>query len=87
MKKTTPVAVKKDRRPLIAAVLNGVLPGLGYLYLDKRKLFAVLVLIGHVLFWAVDFGGFPGSNGDFVEIGNLLIRIGFIVDAYQLAKE
>jgi len=78
--------------PWIAAVLNFFVFGLGYLYLNKKKFFGVLLLIGYVAI-SIVYNLTPGRLGSYLYVDGIGLGIGFIViglalayDAYQLAK-
>ncbi|HSH31116.1 MAG TPA: hypothetical protein VK963_00425 [Candidatus Saccharimonadales bacterium] len=77
--------------PFFAGFLN-LLPGLGYLYLGVRKVFASLILAGTLLFW-VD--AFTDPNADaLAEIpmtvwsvfGIILTTVAFVADGYLEGK-
>ena len=84
------------RKPIVVALANYFLPGLGYLLLGKR------VVFGDVLFVAVvvqivqlcidplpPYFIVYGSNALSLSLGILalfLVQLAFACDAYQLAK-
>lgn len=77
--------------PYFAGFLN-LLPGLGYLYLGTRKIFAGLILTGTILFW-VD--AFTDPNAEALAevpmtiwaiLGILLSTAAFVVDGYLEGK-
>lgn len=39
----------KKKNPWIAGILNAVVPGIGYLYIGKRKIFSYLLISGFIL--------------------------------------
>ena len=41
--------MKKKKSPWLAAILNFIFPGVGYIYVGKRKIFSYLLIIGLVL--------------------------------------
>ena len=85
---------KPPKNPIIAAVLNTLFPGVGYLYAGVRKYFALLLIIGIVLSVLASFD--PQSawyvDGDEVSmtlmenISTLLILAAFGYDAYNETK-
>jgi hypothetical protein len=80
------LAVRKNA--LLAATLNALLYGVGYLYLGKRTALGLLVLLADVLAgWAL-LASNSFSFGDFrLDLAFLVFSAAFGVDAYQLAKD
>ncbi|PIN91020.1 hypothetical protein COU57_02325 [Candidatus Pacearchaeota archaeon CG10_big_fil_rev_8_21_14_0_10_32_14] len=79
----------KKKNPWIAAFLN-IISGLGYLYLGKRKVFAILLLASIIvyniaLFFTPSIQISPKTP--LFWIGSLIYFIAFIYDAYKEAKE
>ena len=83
--------------PILIGILNAVLPGLGYLIIRERTVFASLMLLGLLLFSVVTFTDpspafsplFLSTTvlGRFLEgISYTLISIAFGYDAYDMAK-
>ncbi len=86
------IAMKK---PILAAVLN-LIPGLGYLYADVRKVFAWILLVS----FAADVFSVILAQGESSTcvsqvtpssiasaISYLLIQAGLVVDVYLEAKK
>jgi len=75
------------KNPWIAGILN-IIPGLGYLYLGKRKVFAGLLLlsllIGFIDGFLNPWPEIPITLLLLIEIALLLFA--FMYDAYQEAK-
>ncbi len=75
--------MKKEKKPWLAGILNVVLPGAGYLYNGKRKIFAYLLISSVII-------GIGGSIVFKVEtaytsydaIAGILFAIGLGYDAY-----
>ena len=79
----------------IAAVLNALIWGFGYLYLEEKRTFAKLLFLG----WLVSHSAWLITriiNGQYFSpltyqviggAGFLIIDFAFAYDAYQLAKE
>lgn len=80
------------KKPIVAALLN-IIPGLGYLYLGTRKVFAYL-LLGGALAFIVGIFDPVYDNYDFESevismwdiLGCILIQIAFVADAYYETK-
>ncbi|MBP9761559.1 hypothetical protein KBD11_00620 [Candidatus Saccharibacteria bacterium] len=78
--------------PHIAGFLN-LIPGLGYIYLNRKRLFGWLILLGVVIGLSsillpsnIDYTQ-ELDSGDVVSvISSLVIYIAFVVDAYREAK-
>ncbi len=79
--------VKKN--PWAAAFLNFVLPGAGYLYLGKRKLFSAFLIVGLIIFGMWTYSS-PQMEQVYYNVwfnlSSLLIMLGFAIDAYNDAK-
>jgi len=81
---------KKKKSPILAAMLNLITLGGGYLYLGKRKTFGWIMLLATIIMTIELF------LGDLSHFGNLsnthtpsltLIAIAVAVDGYLLASE
>ena len=89
---------KKKKYPLFAAVLNFVIPGLGYAYNGKRGLFAFLLLsvavLFFIIFWIAISRELSLSYSDewpywlqvMDSLAYLMIGLAFAVDAYEEAE-
>lgn len=73
------------RNPYLAAVLNALLYGLGYVYLGKRMLFGVL-LIFSCIFAIAFFVAKPESIFNPLIISIVLSCVAFAYDAFKEAK-
>lgn len=86
--------MRKHKKPWLSALLNVLLPGVGYIYNGKRNIFGVLLLISTL-------GGFYVGDSELermftgVEPVTILLlavialvwAVAFALDAYQEAKE
>ena len=83
----------KHKSPFVAAWLN-IIPGLGYLYLGRRRVFAILLLVSMVLGIITAFD--PAYEAYVENVGPTLwdllslislvaIEVAFIYDAYHEA--
>ncbi|TFH38257.1 MAG: hypothetical protein E4G94_12575 [ANME-2 cluster archaeon] len=78
------------KKPWLAAVLNIILSGLGYLYVGKRKVFGTLILVGELLAYVwifTDPAALQLMSNMWVILGSLLWIVGLAIDAYNDAKE
>lgn len=84
----------KQKKPGIAAVLN-LVPGLGYLYLGTRRIFAILLLASIVLMVAIPYldprmGEYTPSEPSLWDglafLSLVAFLAAFVVDAYLEAK-
>jgi len=90
---------KRKKNPWIAAILNLLFWGLGYIYNGKRVLFGVLILIADLSFTlAVILAGMTSGDyslisdsdligGALMTVFGILITAAFASDAYKEAKE
>ena len=65
----------------LAALLNLLLPGVGYLYVGRRVGFAVLLFIGVLIGTAEAFSD-DGTISVFEAVGGILISFAFAVDGW-----
>ena len=81
---------RKKKSPWIAALLNFLLLGAGYVYLDKRVVFGWMLILTFVI---MTFEYFIGGMNHFVYIAEThsvswtVLTIAVAYDGYQLAKE
>ena len=76
------------KNPWIAAILNFLLFGLGYLYVGVRTNFALLLVISYVIALLDSFiFSVPISYSSFFWLSYVLISLGFAIDAYNEAKK
>ena len=77
------------KKPWLAAVLNIILSGTGYLYVGRRKVFGTLLLVGELLAFVWIFND-PAAlqllSNIWVNLSGLLWIIGLAIDAYNDAK-
>lgn len=80
------------KNPVLAAVLNFVLFGAGTIYVGRRPLVGVLLLVGGSLAQAMEIAVSPvGTNAipgqwPFLLAGLILLKIGLAADAWQEAR-
>ena len=75
---------KQLKKPWVAAVLNFILYGLGYVYVGKRVGFGIgLLLSGIILYWGVSIGDLPAV----VWIDSIILAFLFAYDGYKTAEE
>ena len=80
----------KNKKPWLAAILNFSLWGLGYLYLGKKKKFAVILIIGSLIMFP-NFFYDPGPAMNVIinlsgKISSIIISVAFAYDAYKEAE-
>lgn len=73
----------RRKNPLLAAILNFVLPGVGYLYAGRRIVFAVLLFIGNIL---GIYAAFDMNIGAAYFIAAVIISVAFALDAWNEAE-
>ena len=83
--------------PWIPALANFILPGAGYLILKRKQVFAVLLIVGCLLWFVWGFiepsvhlrtwiwGGIPASF-TLGLVATIVVNLAFGYDAYQLAE-
>lgn len=77
------------KKPWLAAFLNVLVTGTGYLYVGKRTAFAVMLIISEVLayFWLFsEPTALTVFSNPWVMMAGVLYWIAFAFDAYQEAK-
>ena len=81
----------EGKSPLLAFILNTVLPGVGYIYIGKRMRIAVPIVILNVFYLGLIIGwGVMGrvyQYGDLELIDGLAIGLIFGYDAYKVCLE
>jgi uncharacterized membrane-anchored protein YitT (DUF2179 family) len=78
------------KKPWLAALLNVLVTGLGYLYVGKRVIFGIILIIVEILgyVWAfTDLRVFPLLDNPLLYIVSILYIAAFALDAYKTAKE
>ncbi len=78
------------KKPWLAAVLNILLVGLGYIYVGKRILFGALLIIGEVLSYVWLFTDSEASlilENPWVILSGVFYIVAFAIDGYKCAKE
>jgi hypothetical protein len=74
----------KQKKPWLAALLNILLPGLGYVYAGKRTGFGIgIILTSLFLFWGISFQDLPGM----VWVDSFIMSLLFAYDGYKDAQE
>jgi hypothetical protein len=72
------------KKPWVAALLNFILPGLGYVYSRKRVAFGIgLLLSSIILYWGISFSDLPPV----VWIDAFVLAILFAYDGYKTTEE
>ena|SRR6266536_1152527 len=77
------------KRPWLAAILNALLPGAGYLYVGRRRIFGGFMVVASVLAvidWRFGPNSLPGEPGLLGNIACPLFLLAFAYDAYREAK-
>ena len=75
---------KQSKNPLVAAILNFILYGLGYVYVGKRVGFGIGLLLSSILlYWGVSIGDLPPV----VLIDGIIMAFLFAYDGYKTAEE
>lgn len=79
------------RIPWVAALLNFILPGSGYLYIGKRQIFAFLLMGGAIVQLTGDFfikGHYAAQDWRSYEwMTSFILLLAFAFDAYHEAKK
>ena len=75
----------KRKSPILAAVLNFLFPGVGYLYVGRRVTFAVLLFIGY-LFGIFAFFIEEFRFGGLELVSSTVVAIAFAIDAWSEAS-
>jgi hypothetical protein len=71
-------------RAVIAAVLNLFIWGVGYLYIGKRRIFAILVLLGEIFFLGFNTILHSPLGPLTAGIPALIVSIALAYDAFRL---
>ncbi len=78
---------KRKKNPWIAAILNFILYGLGYLYLGKRRALGGGLLVSDVILSIFLLGSqLPGTTFAGLTVGFLIMGLALAYDAYREAK-
>lgn len=90
---------KSKKFPLLAAIFNFLLPGLGYAYNAKRNLFAFLFLVVSITFWVTEWylvshnlpidpdkSAWPLWILIATEATYFILSLAFAIDAFNEAK-
>ncbi len=81
------------KNPIVAAILNFVIWGLGYIYLGRKTVFTMLLALGSLAIKiAVLLYSFGEPAPSLVysvvnDVGFFMVNAAFAYDAYHLAKE
>lgn len=73
-------------RAAIAAILNLFIWGVGYLYIGKRRLFAIIVLAAEILFLGIPTILHSPLGPLTAGIPALIVSIALAYDAFRLVK-
>ena len=77
--------------PWVAAVLNFFIPGAGYLYIGKRKIFSYILLAGTIIAFSLGFvSGYKKEQNPVPWIyflAGFAYNTAFGYDAFQESKE
>ncbi|MBI2655552.1 hypothetical protein HYX06_03965 [Candidatus Woesearchaeota archaeon] len=77
------------KKPWLAALLNFILPGVGYLYIKKNKVLSyslILAIAVGVIGDAATGYRYVPENPAYMWAASLIFLFGFSYDAYRLAK-
>ena len=78
----------KNKRPWLSALLNFILPGVGYIYNGKRKFLGYALLIIVFITLLGDFYYQPELPFIWYELfGHIVLATAFAYDAYSDAKK
>jgi hypothetical protein len=75
---------KSKKNPWIAAILNLLFIGLGYIYADKRKNFGIGLVIWGVI---ISYLYLIGTPNVLFELDALAMGLLFAYDGYMVTKE
>jgi len=79
---------KQLKNPWVAAILNFIFYGAGYLYLGKRTNFGVLLLIAWIIGAISGLGNVSLGELPFgVFISEFILTVGLAYDGYKTAEE
>lgn len=79
----------KNKNPWVAAILNFLIPGAGYLYIKKRKIFSLGLIAALLILLFADFTTdyqYFSLSDPFYSIAGVIIMLAFAYDAYEEAK-
>ena len=78
------------REPIVAALLNFIIWGTGYIYNGKRIVLGIGLLLGMILMHSVVFllgvRWFISSQGMLIFISHIVLSLTFAYDAYSDSK-
>jgi len=77
---------KENKKPWLAALLNFIIWGLGYLYVGERKNFGILLVIGEILLIGLTATQPLGLSELLALPGSIIISLAFAYDGYKTAK-
>ena len=75
----------KSKSRVLAALLNFLMPGVGYLYVGRRVGFGVVLFLGELLAWIGIAVGESNSFGMIFVFGAVLLSLAFAGDAWNEA--
>ncbi|MDB5187159.1 MAG: hypothetical protein JWM07_631 [Candidatus Saccharibacteria bacterium] len=85
----------QPKNPVLAAVLNVLIPGIGYLYVGVRTKFAIMLIAASIVGIAATFdpqsfmyfgGETPPKMSLIDSLSLLIVTVAFAYDAYMEAK-
>lgn len=88
VKKSESKIVRRKKNAWVAGILNFIFPGLGYLYVGKRKIFALGLILSSI-FLIIDalISETEIVNGSFIGfIASIIMLFAFGYDAYKETK-
>lgn len=81
------------KKPWLAAILNFVVPGIGYLYIETKSVFGWLLVASSVLGFIAGFDAVAAEHlialftQPFLLLAVLVACVAFVVDAYHRAQQ
>lgn len=74
---------KNNKNPILAGILNLIVPGLGYVYVGKRLVLGVGLILSLFLWFGIDFSNIPL----WIQIDSIIMAFLFAYDGYKTAEE
>ena len=75
----------RSKSRVLAALLNFLMPGVGYLYVGRRVAFGVVLFLGELVAWTGVAVGESNSFGLIFLLGAVLLSLAFAGDAWSEA--
>jgi len=73
----------EKKNPTLAAILNFIIPGLGYLYAKKRETFGWIVLVSMILYTVYSYDKPYLLNQPMFLASSILLSFAFAYDVYR----